>query len=567
MFSWRSDHDGRAPRGGNLADCCYDVGMSLSLLWPEQPISKRSLSEAAFVDLRVDVLVSAISPSQRNRHFTEQILRQPVSDPAIIEYRLATVENLLEQPAMTQAFADVLPALEQLAAQDGIRLPPERKRSILFDVIERIGELELYVECVQGFAGALADETQVWAAGLARLRESVMVTVNEPSFQQMARELPTLRDKVRQAASVTVGVNLDHNLRPIAATLLSVNDEPFAGGKLLDKLLGKNRLHTVSQSELDALAKLTGKREASPLMVPLFADLAKVLDKVARPIAKTLQQFGRGTGLVNLRQEIRFFIDSVQMIEKLRSAGLPMVRPTLLPEDCRETILHESYNIVLALDQLMTLDRPKVVQNHVTMDDFGRIFILTGPNGGGKTTYLQAVGLTHLLAQVGLFVPAQEAEIAPADMIVTHFQSAENFERGTGRFGEEALRLREIFGVISADSLILLNESLASTSAGESHYLAKEMMRLFRKLGARVIFATHLHELAAQIDILNAEAGASQIVSIVASPIGDDPHERTFRVIPTAPLGHSYARELAARHGISYDQLSELLEAQKSFVG
>ncbi len=523
-------------------------------------VASEPLSDAAFVDLRVDVLVNAIGRTPRARRFAESVLRQPVNDPAIIDYRLATVDNLLEQPHLIEQFAAVLPKLEQLAAQGNVRLPPDRKRSVLFDVIERLGQLELYIECVQGFTVALADETQVWAAGLVQLRELVHATAQESTFQQLARELPKLRDQVRRAASVTIGVNLDHNLYPIAATLISVNGETFKGGKLLDKLLGKKRLHTVAQDELDALAKLTGKREGSPLMIPLFADLAQVLDKVARPIAKTLQQYGYGTELVNLREELQFFTDSVRFIRELQATGLPMTRPTILPAQTRETLLRDSYNVLLALDQLTTQERANVVMNAVSMNEFGRIFILTGPNGGGKTTYLQAVGITHLLAQVGLFVPAREAHIAPADVIVTHFQSAENFERGTGRFGEEAERLQAIFGAVSAESLILLNESLASTSAGESYYLAKDIVQLFRKLGVRVIFATHLHELAAQIDRLNAEDGRSDVVSMVASPISDNPLERTFRVIPTAPLGHSYARELAARHGISLAQLTNLLE-------
>lgn len=537
--------------------------MSLSLLWPENVKSGQPLSDAAFVDLRVDVLVGAIGRSPHTRRFAESVLRQPINDPTIIEYRLATLDNLLKQPQLVEQFAAVLPQLEQLAAQDGVRLPPDRKRSVLFDVIERIGELELYVECVQGFATALADETNIWAAGLKRLRELINTTIQQPTYQQLKRELPSLREQVRRAASVTIGVNLDHNLRPIAATLLSVNEETFAGGKLLDRLLGKDRLHTVSTQDLDALAKLTGKRQATPMMIPLFADLAQVLDKVARPIAKTLQQYGRGTVLVNLREELQYFIDNARLIIQLREAGLPMTRPTIQPKPYCETRLQDSYNVLLALDQLATYERASVVMNAVEMNDTGRIFILTGPNGGGKTTYLQAVGITHLMAQVGLFVPARKAEIAPADLIVTHFQSAENFERGTGRFGEEAERLQEIFGSISAESLILLNESLASTSAGESFYLAKDIVRLFRKLGARVVFATHLHELAAQIDALNAEEGTSDIVSLVASPISDDPLERSYHVIPTAPLGHSYARELAARHGISYEQLTALLEERQ----
>ena len=159
------------------------------------------------------------------------------------------------------------------------------------------------------------------------------------------------------------------------------------------------------------------------------------------------------------------------------------------------------------------------------MDDDGRIGILTGPNQGGKTTYTQMVGLCQLLAQTGLWVPAAQARLSPVDNIYTHYPVEEQLAKGTGRFGEEAQRLSQIFARGTRHSLILLNESLASTNPGESLYIAQDIVRILRRLGARAIFATHLHELAADVAALNASTtGESRIVSLVASrtEAGDD---------------------------------------------
>ena len=111
-------------------------------------------------------------------------------------------------------------------------------------------------------------------------------------------------------------------------------------------------------------------------------------------------------------------------------------------------------------------------------------------------------------------------------------------------------------------SLILLNESLASTNPGESLYIAQDIVRILRRLGARAIFATHMHELAADVAALNAStAGDSGIVSLVASrtEAGDDGLRCSYKITPGPPLGRSYAREIAAQYGISYDQLTTLL--------
>jgi DNA mismatch repair ATPase MutS len=203
------------------------------------------------------------------------------------------------------------------------------------------------------------------------------------------------------------------------------------------------------------------------------------------------------------------------------------------------------------------------VTNDVDLGEGGRIGILTGPNQGGKTTYTHMVGLCHILAQAGLWVPATRARISPVDNIYTHYPVAEQLEKATGRFGDEAQRLSHIFTRATGHSLILLNESLASTSPGESLYIAQDLVRILRRLGVRALFATHLHELAADVATLNANtAGDSVIVSLVASrrTEGEDGTRRSFKIVPGQPLGRSYAQEIAVKYGISYDQLTTLLQ-------
>ena len=183
---------------------------------------------------------------------------------------------------------------------------------------------------------------------------------------------------------------------------------------------------------------------------------------------------------------------------------------------------------------------------------------------------MQGIGLVQLLAQIGCFVPGTQAKISPVDQILTHFPLEEQPEADTGRFGEEALRLGKIFERVSRNSLVLLNESLSSTSSGESLYLAQDVVRILRRLGARVIYSTHMHELAGRVDELNdCVEGDSKIVSIVSSPVDADPQtpdveiQRSYKVEARPPLGQSYAREIARRYGISYEQLEKKLKFRK----
>ena len=86
-------------------------------------------------------------------------------------------------------------------------------------------------------------------------------------------------------------------------------------------------------------------------------------------------------------------------------------------------------------------------------------------------------------------------------------------------------------------------------------------MRALRVLGARAIYVTHLHELAAVVDDINATtSGDSKVASLVAAvSSGPGPRTRTYSIQPGPPSGTSYVAEIAEQHGISFEQLSRLL--------
>ena len=226
----------------------------------------------------------------------------------------------------------------------------------------------------------------------------------------------------------------------------------------------------------------------------------------------------------------------------MRERGLPLCRPQLLPAAERRW-KRALYNLDLALR--LSRQQPEgdlnehIVSNDVAFDENGRIHILTGPNRGGKTTYIQAIGLLHVLAQSGMYVPAESASLSPVDGIYLHFPAEEKPNMESGRLGEEAGRLREIFRRATRHSLLLLNESLASTSATESYFLARDVVCCLRMLGARALFVTHLHELAADCESINSEVTGD---SRVSQP--DFARWKTARMACGAPI-RSCRRRLA----------------------
>lgn len=556
--------------------------MTLSLLWPphlpaQAQTNQTILSDAAARDLGIAKIVAAIAPERQHQPFCTSILRQLHTDPTVIHYRQAVLTDLLAHHPLAEQLANLLPQIDELASFRTDPFFPEK--TVLHEVSWRLGELESLVTCVTSLGRmfrAVGDRLQ--AEGWRQLRDAAAQMEQNDSFRQLTQELPNLLTQLRAVGSVTIGVNLDNLLRPVEATLVAINTEKFRSSGLLQKLLGRTNdswqglteLHTAINRDAPLNPTTSDQRHAAanPILIPLFRDLADILDKTCKPIARALEQYTRLNGqfLTGLRHELHFYLGAAALYRRFQSLNLPLCQPEIAPMDEHMCRVEAGYNFNLALHWLADQGvARRIVRNEVEFGDRGRVFILTGPNQGGKTTYLQAVGLTFVLAQAGLLVPGTAARISPVDGIYTHYPVEEALEKGTGRLGDEAKRLSELFAQATRHSLILLNETFATTSAGESLYLAQDVVRILRQMGVRAIYATHLHELAAATDELNATTpGNGQIVSLVASPIavGSDGTHRSYTIQPGPPLGRSYAQEIATRYGVSLEQLTSLLQGR-----
>jgi len=552
-----------------------DTPQPFSLLWPTGVARSSTELDAQCVrDLELDQTLLALTRSSIERGKVREILTRLCTDPAVIAYRQDVIADLWDHAAFREGLEALLPSI---GALESYRSSFDRKRSTFQDVTWRLGELDHFVTCVSGLHDLFDVVAEgVRAEGWRTLHGLIARTADDPVYQNLRRELPGMLNTLRTKASVTIGVNLDSQLRPVAATLLSVNARRFTSSSFLDRLLGRETdafkgigpLHSVP--ELDSGPGIPGlaggRQDVNPLMVPLFSDLARVLDSVCRPIARTLRRYVtvQSGFLATLSGDMTFYLAAIRLMDRLRGHGLPVCRPDITPMDERVDDLREAYNLNLALNGAGQKDgADRIVRNDVCMDRDRRISIVTGPNQGGKTTYTQMVGLCQILAQAGLWVPAADARISPVDNIFTHYPIEESLAKATGRFGDEAQRLSQIFKRATQHSLILLNESLASTSPGESVYLAQDISRILRRMGTRAIFATHLHELATAVPQMNAETDSDGgLVSLVASRLrdGDDGDQRSYKILPGPPMGRSYAREIASKYGISYEQLTTLLQ-------
>ena len=541
----------------------------ISLLWPSgHPIASAPVTRlpaGAGADLDLDELIRALSGGDgRRERFVGAVLAELAIEPDIIAFRQEVVADLVADPQLRSRLANVLPGLSTLARERGHN--PRETWSVLL-IAQRLAELEVYVDVALQLRHALASAAPT-SRGCQALLTHIIAVTDAPEFQALKEELPALRARLDQAGSITIGINLSRDLVPESAAVLSVSAEKIEGrGTLLERLLGKAEQRGITPLRLADANNIYAAENR------LYRDLRKLLEIVAGPVGHAIDRYTsiNARALNTLEPELAFLLNGVALMERLQAAGLPVCRPEVRPLAERVTGLTDAYNVSLALR--VTASRPpadepapRVITNAMAFDDTARVWILTGPNRGGKTTYTRAIGLAHLLFQAGLPVPAASARMSPVDAIYTHFPSPEGAQLGMGRLDEEAERLAGIFQAATPFSLILLNEVLAGTSAIEALGLAEDAVRGLCLLGARAIYTTHLHELARGVGDLNDGASvASRAASLVAGvdaegSVVSSGHRRTFRIVPGPPRGVSYASEIAEQHGISYGQIASLLD-------
>ena len=147
-----------------------------------------------------------------------------------------------------------------------------------------------------------------------------------------------------------------------------------------------------------------------------------------------------------------------------------------------------------------TLPESGFVPNDTLLDtDENRMMIITGPNMAGKSTYMRQVALICLMAQIGSFVPADQAKIPVCDRIFTRVGASDDLASGQSTFMVEMSETAEILRNATAQSLIILDEIGRGTSTFDGLAIAWAVVEYIcdkQRIGAKTLFATHYHELS-----------------------------------------------------------------------
>lgn len=243
-----------------------------------------------------------------------------------------------------------------------------------------------------------------------------------------------------------------------------------------------------------------------------------------------------GNFFESLRAELAFYVGCVNLTDRFAAVGkhicFPQPEP---PEEC-------ALSFTGLYDATLALTIGEAVVGNDAAADGKPLVVVTGANTGGKSTFLRSVGLAQLMMQAGMYVPAESFRASLYRGFFTHYKREEDVTMDSGKFDEELRRMSEIVDRLESGSLVLLNESFASTNEREGSEVGRQIVEAMLDSGVRVMCVTHLYELARGF----YESRFADTLFLQAERT--ESGARTFKLVVGKPLPTSYGRDIYERY-------------------
>jgi hypothetical protein len=468
--------------------------------------------QAALVqDLELGTLLRAMADDDELVHDVAQraLLLGPENDLDTIPYRQEVAKDCLENPAVIRALYDLAAAaIDKHKSYFGFftRYPA----GILRDSID---VMQIFTEALRELRGiADAHAGEFASLGFAALFAMLQKELDDEYLASIREHLTELK--------------LDRGAL-LSAELGSGNQ----GTNYVLRLPHRRRrnwLKRILDKGPPAFTyRLPERDEAGARALGELRD--RGINRVATALAQSTDHVL--SFFVMLRAELAFYVGGLNLRDKLAQMGAPICFAR--PEPAGSRRLHGSglYDVSLAL----TMGRSPVGN---AVDGDGRdLVIVTGANQGGKSSFLRSIGQAQLMMQAGMFVGAESFAVELCSGLFTHHKREEDATMTRGKLDEELGRMSDIVETLRPNSMLLFNESFASTNEREGSEIARQIVRALLEKGIKVFFVTHLYEFARGCFDRKLEA-----LFLRAERQADG--TRTFKLVEGEPLSTSYGGDL-----------------------
>jgi DNA mismatch repair protein MutS2 len=271
---------------------------------------------------------------------------------------------------------------------------------------------------------------------------------------------------------------------------------------------------------------------------------------VNRLLAQVFSEVGPSlVPLVHLLGQLEFYLSAIEFRHRVAGEGLEMSLPSFTTGPL---VLHRLFNPLL-----LNTDTPPVPCD-IVGQQARTLTLITGPNSGGKTRLLQTLGLTQLLGQSGLFVPAARANLPLVRGLFVSLVENESANQAEGRLGRELMRIRSLFETVGSPSMVILDELCSGTNPAEGTEIFRMVLELLGRLDTVAFISTHFLDFARHLqedppapnlDFLRVES-AEDLTS-------------TYQFV-SGIAESSLAAATAQRLGVTFEQLVDLIDARQN---
>lgn len=440
--------------------------------------------------------------------YVTRVLAAPPRDAADVETRRAVLAELAASAEAREELETACLAVVRLRALlCAARQPAPRVR-----------RMEILRAAREAF-DLLASSFETATSGLARLRAFGAAVVRGEGYRRLAMLLES--DEHQGSLDLRVRVGADGEVRSMLIVGVHENRaNPFHVSpvrRFFARLMLMLRGYRTTEGEV-----------AERLLSDVFGGLE---EHVAM--------------LVQLQGDIHVYLGALGFRDFALEKGLVVALPTLAPSN-GALELEGLFNPLL----LGSTGAPIPCDLKVGA---GATVVVTGPNSGGKTRLLQAVAITQLLSQAGMFAPARVARIPRASGLFASLFEEARADQPEGHLGMELLRIRRLFQDLDADALVVLDELCSGTNPSEGEEIARLVLSLLPELGVRAFVTTHLLKFAAGLasDLPGASLEFLQVEL-------DSREWPTYRFVPGVART-SLAQKTAERLGVTRGELLQLI--------
>jgi DNA mismatch repair protein MutS len=496
---------------------------------PEDGINRETADTPDFFrDLNLDQIVDGITSSKAS-YDLKPFFFTPLGDIDAIAYRHEVFQDLEAAGLLgsVRSFAAKMGTMREHLTTGGKLYYQYQKRRSFLDA------LETYCEAVNSFAQELLS-VSLRSRGFTGFRSYLKNYVESESFRLLALEAQKLNTDL---SSITYTVNV----RPGGFTVRRYEDQADYSAEV-EETFEKFKQGVVKDYKVDFENRLQMNHIEAKILEfvvrlypDIFTHLDEFCDRNSDYLDKAIERFDR---------EIQFYLAYLEYCESIERTGLKFCYPQI-SDRSKEVYNDDGFDLALA--HQLAIKNARTICNDFYLKDPERIFVVSGPNQGGKTTFARAFGQIHYLASIGCLVPGTEARVFLFDKILTHFERQENMVNLRGKLQDDVVRIHKILKEATPNSLIIMNEIFSSTTLRDALFLSKKVIEKIIQRDTVCVWVTFVDELASI---------SQQVVSSVSMVDPEDPTIRTFKVLRRPAAGLSYALSLAEKHGLTFEQLN-----------